>query len=112
MHDAEGYFTNVFILQRDLFEGYCEWLFDVLFEVEKRTDLTNYSVAARRIYGYLAERLFNVYLRKIDLKSEEKLELDRIFFRNTESKTATSSPIDPTIDGATIVIASDYNFIS
>jgi lipopolysaccharide biosynthesis glycosyltransferase len=106
-----GYFTNVFVLRRDVFDRYCQWLFDILFEVERRTDLTNYSVAAKRIYGYLAERLFNVYLASLELKSNEKIELKRTFFEKTEADVRCDIISPPCTDAMTLVIASDDNFV-
>ncbi len=53
---------NMFLMRWDQYEKYCQWLFDVLFEAEKRIDISNYDSTQKRIYGYFAERLFNVYL--------------------------------------------------
>lgn len=111
MAGDSGYFTNVFVLRRDVYDRYCEWLFDILFEVESRTDLTNYSVAAKRIYGYLAERLFNVYLASLGLRSNEKVELKRTFFNKTESYEGVGLISPPFVGAMTLVIASDDNFV-
>ena len=53
---------NMIICKKDTFDDYCSWLFDILFEVEKRTDLNGYNEFQRRIYGYLSERLLRVYI--------------------------------------------------
>lgn len=111
LRGSTGYFTNVFVLQRQIFNAYCEWLFDILFEVEKRTDLTNYSVAGRRIYGYLAERLLNVYLTSLNLQKDEYLELRRTFFQNTEVPAPMPTLPPPPENGMSLVIASDNNFV-
>ena len=111
MQSDLGYFTNVFVLRRDLYDAYCEWLFSILFEVEKRTDLTNYSVAGRRVYGYLAERLFNVYVASLNLKSDEKFELTRTFFNKTDAIGTEVDFPPPSNNCITLVIASDDNFV-
>jgi len=54
--------ANMYILKKKIFFDYCEWIFDILEEFEKRTDMSNYSVQCLRTPGHLAERLFNVYL--------------------------------------------------
>lgn len=111
MANDSGYFTNVFVLKREIFAAYCEWLFDILFEVEERTDLNNYSIAGRRVYGYLAERLFNVYMSTLNLRPDECLELSRTFFRKTETQVEPAALEPPPENGMTLVIASDNNFV-
>lgn len=53
---------NMFIMRRDLFDQYCEWLFDILFELENRLDVSNYSVFEARVYGRVSELLLDVWL--------------------------------------------------
>ena len=53
---------NMIITTRENYCKYCEWLFNILFEVEKKVDLTEYNDYQKRIYGFLAERLLNVWL--------------------------------------------------
>lgn len=65
------YAYNMFVMSKENFDKYCEWLFDILFEVEKRTDISNYDNYNKRIYGFLGERLFNVWLLKNNLKIKE-----------------------------------------
>ncbi len=62
---------NMFVMSKDNFDKYCEWLFNILFEVEKRVDITNYSNYDKRIFGFLSERLFNVWLEKNNFKLKE-----------------------------------------
>ncbi|WP_374488230.1 DUF4422 domain-containing protein [Zoogloea sp.] len=106
----EGYFTNIFVLRKSLFDEYCEWLFNILFEVERRTDLTNYSVAARRIYGYLSERLFNVFMACKRLQPSQYMELERVFVQNTDPLPSITPPSPPPANAVSLVIASDNNF--
>ena len=62
---------NMFIMRPELFTAYCEWLFPLLFELEKRVDISSYDDYQKRIFGFLAERLFNVWLLKNNLKVKE-----------------------------------------
>lgn len=57
---------NMFMTNRELFQSYCEWLFDILFAVEKRIPLSGYPYQAR-VFGFMAERLLNVYCRQYKL---------------------------------------------
>lgn len=53
---------NMFVMRKDYLNEYCTWLFDVLQELENRTDITNYNVIEARIYGYISELLLDVWL--------------------------------------------------
>ena len=55
------YFGNIYIMRREVFYGYCAWLFPVLEEFDRQADLTDYTPQERRVDGYLAERLFGVW---------------------------------------------------
>ena len=55
---------NMLIANADIFNEYSKWIFGVLTRVESRTDIENYDVQHKRIYGYLAEMLLNVYIDK------------------------------------------------
>lgn len=56
------YFGNIYIMKRQLFHNYCAWLFPILEEFNRRVDLSGYSPQEQRVDGYLAERLFGIYL--------------------------------------------------
>jgi hypothetical protein len=51
---------NMFITHWKNFDVYSEWLFDILFEVEHRVPPIDDPVQSR-IYGYMSERLINVF---------------------------------------------------
>ena len=63
---------NMFIGKKKLMDEYCAWLFDILFEVEKRVDISNYSDYQKRIFGFLSERLFRVWMMGNSLKIREE----------------------------------------
>lgn len=54
--------TNMFVMPKKLIDKYCEWLFDILFEAEKRIDIRGRDTYQSRVFGFLSERLFNVWL--------------------------------------------------
>lgn len=62
MSMERGSFYNMFYTTRENLNNYCEWLFDILFEVEKRVDISSYDDYQQRLFGFLSERLLNVYL--------------------------------------------------
>lgn len=55
---------NMFVAKRKLINEYASWLFPILFEVEKRIDISAYDVQEARVFGYLSERLLNVWVLK------------------------------------------------
>lgn len=55
---------NMFVMKKQPLNEYCNWMFAVLAEVEKCTDISNYSVYEQRVYGFLSELLLDVWLEK------------------------------------------------
>lgn len=51
---------NMFITNWEYFDTYSTWLFDILFEVERRVPPLDDPIQSR-IYGYMSERLINVF---------------------------------------------------
>ncbi|UDG82025.1 DUF4422 domain-containing protein [Candidatus Vallotia cooleyia] len=109
MDAHEGYFTNIFVFRRELFDEYCQWVFLILFEVERRFDLTNYSMAAQRVFGYMSERLFNVFVSKRLANPKTYIELERVFIQG--QRVAYCAPARPTDNSVSVVTASDSNFV-
>lgn len=68
MNGKEEYFWNMFIMKKDLMDQYCEWLFDILGRLEEIVDISLYDNRQKRIYGYIAERLLNVWVERNQLK--------------------------------------------
>ena len=54
---------NMLFCRKELFDLYCEWLFDVLFALEKKVDISLLNSYQKRLYGFLSERLFNVWIK-------------------------------------------------
>lgn len=55
---------NMFVMRRDYFQAYMEWLFSILFELERRIDITTWDTYDSRVYGFVAERLLDVWLEQ------------------------------------------------
>ena len=77
-----GYMFNMMIMERKLLEEYCEWLFDILFELGKVIDMPELSAYQERFYGRVSEIIFNVWLnKKIDsgeISSNQLMEISHI----------------------------------
>ena len=76
LNSKEGYFYNIFIMKKKDFFKYCEFIYDILFEFDRRhnftsdEDIINYlesyfpkeSVHIQtRIQGFLSERLSSIF---------------------------------------------------
>jgi len=79
-------FCNMYIMRKNLFFKYCEFMFGVLKEFCARNNMEHYSTEARRTPGHLSERLFNIYLLFLqDTNPELRIkELQCVLFTNTE----------------------------
>ncbi len=62
MESTVGHRFNMFIMKRELADSYCTWLFDILFELESRLDISSYSAYDARVFGFVSERLLDVWL--------------------------------------------------
>lgn len=80
MNGSKIHFLNMIIARRELVSRYAEWLFDILFETEKRIAFHIGKVPDREM-GMLGERLMDVWLLKEGIRVKE------CFSINTEKKT-------------------------
>lgn len=72
LNSKSSYTWNMYICRKELFDEYCEWCFMLLEEFSKQTDFTKYPEGNKRVLGYIAERLINVFIRKRNLKIKEE----------------------------------------
>jgi hypothetical protein len=79
MKRTDGHRFNMFIMKREYFDAYCKWLFDILFELERRLDISSYSPYDARVFGFVSERLLDVW---IGTKNISYKELPCMFMEN------------------------------
>lgn len=72
MNRTWAHMFNMFVMRNDYFQSYMEWLFSILFELEKRLDISSWDSYDSRVYGFVAERLLDVWVEynKIDYKEQ------------------------------------------
>ena len=68
---TSAHMFNIFIMKKEILNNYCIWLFDILFELEKRVDETKYDKFNARFYGRISEILLDIYIYKNKLKFKE-----------------------------------------
>lgn len=110
-------FCNMFIMRKQVFFDYCEWLFPILAEFERETDMTHYSREAKRTPGHLSERLLNIYLmhqQRVGAKLKTR-ELQCVHFTNPEPSEPLKPLWTPTAglpQPVPVVFAADNNYVS
>ncbi len=60
---SAGHRFNMFVIRKRYFDRWCAFLFDVPFELEQRLDISGYSPYDARVFGFVGERLLDVWLR-------------------------------------------------
>ena len=65
------YYYNMLICKKELFDSYSSFMFDILFELEKRVNIDNYDDYHKRIFGFISERLLNIYVMHNNFKIKE-----------------------------------------
>ena len=71
MNRRKAHMFNIFIMKKNIFNDYCDWLFTILFELEKVLDISSYDNYNQRIFGFVSELLLDVYLLKNNLAYKE-----------------------------------------
>ncbi len=86
---------NMLITKKEIFDEYCCWLFDILFEAEKRIDISEYDDYQKRVFGFLSERLTRVWMLQhaYRIYEIEVREIDPATAENAVKKVALTNRI-------------------
>ncbi len=68
---TSAHMFNMLIMKKEVLNDYCKWLFDILFELEKRMKSKEYDSFHSRFYGRVSELLLDVYINTNNLKYKE-----------------------------------------
>ncbi|XDA98113.1 DUF4422 domain-containing protein [Sulfitobacter sp. LCG007] len=105
---------NMFIMRRDLLDAYCTWLFDILERLEATPlDRTAYSPEQGRYIGFVAERLFTVWIEKMR-REHPKLKLHETGILNLSRATVLPYMTGPGLNGpehVNIAFAADRAYL-
>lgn len=71
MKSTSAHMFNMFIMSKENLDSYCQWLFDILFELENVVDISEYSDFQKRYLGRVSEILFNVWLKENTIEVKE-----------------------------------------
>lgn len=64
VHNNECSPYNMFISNHEHLSAYADWLFDILERTEQLISLEGRTKNQARVFGFLSERLFNIYILK------------------------------------------------
>ncbi len=110
----KGYFCNLFVMKKDLFRSYSDWLFRILERTEEKLDMSRYSRQSFRTPGHLGERLFGIWLQyqKEHNPSIRVRELQTVLFAHPSEGTKALKKAFDGEDTVPLVFASDDRFAS
>lgn len=60
---------NMFIAKQSIFIELCQFIFDILFELEKQIDISKYDEYQKRVFGFLSERLLHIFVMKLKMNN-------------------------------------------
>lgn len=96
MNGNKTYLYNMFLMKKEIYINMMDWVFDILFKVEKLIEIPDDKQQAR-VFGFLAERLINIYIigNELNVKelpiafinNETKIKKDKYNFNKTLSNT-------------------------
>lgn len=98
-HQPLAYYKNMMIAHRDFADAYCNWLFDVLSRLDSLiySQLSQRNSYQQRVYGFLAERLFNVFLEYYRRRNSLRIkEVPLLFYPQTP---ANNEPLCQNVAG-------------
>lgn len=68
---TSAHMFNIFIMKKEYLNQYCTWLFDILFELEKRVNPKQFDAFHARYLGRVSELLLDVWINKNKLNYKE-----------------------------------------
>lgn len=71
MNRRSAHMFNMFVMRDEQARAYCEWLFDVLFELERRIDISQYDAFHARLFGRVSEFMLDVWIHHHHLTCAE-----------------------------------------
>ena len=75
MKRRTGHYFNLFIAKKEVAIPLLDFIFGVIFKLDGRVDISSWSIYEQRIYGFISELLFDVYVdkNKLTVKNQKYL---------------------------------------
>ena len=78
----------MFVMKKKIFEEYCNFVFQILFELEKQVDLSGYDNYQKRQLAFLSERMTSLFLYVKRQQGYKFKTVDTLFFEGWKSAEA------------------------
>ena len=77
---TSAHMFNMYVMKKELSDQYCKWLFDILFELEKRIDTKQYDTFHARFFGRISELLLDVWINtnKLEYKEVRVIDIEKV----------------------------------
>jgi lipopolysaccharide biosynthesis glycosyltransferase len=90
--DDRAYLCNMFVMRRELFDRYSAWLFGALDKFMPHLTPDSYDSQQIRMPAFMAERLLNLYLRKL-VRDNPGLRVKEVPYVFIENPSPAAKPI-------------------
>ncbi|WP_143804648.1 DUF4422 domain-containing protein, partial [Oenococcus oeni] len=71
MKRTDQHLFNMLIMTHQQLDEYASWMFNILFKLEKEIDTSTYNQYEKRVFGFVGERLLDIFLDANDKKYVE-----------------------------------------
>lgn len=80
---------NIFVMKKELFEEYCNFLFPILTKLDEGTILDGRDNYQKRVMAFLAERMFSLFAYTKMKQGKKVKQIKNVYLRNEKPDTAT-----------------------
>lgn len=76
---------NCYVMRKELFDRLCRFQFPIMFELERRLDMSGYDAGMKRTPGYIGEMLYGIFLHHVITREQWRVkELQLLFIDDME----------------------------
>lgn len=79
---------NLFIIKKKMFEEYCDFIFPILFSIDKKLDISTYDNYQKRQVAFISERLTSLFLYSKKQQGYKSKTIGTMYFSDWKPSTA------------------------